>query len=48
MVSFNPYDVTLKAMSDWIRAYNDAVAYRGIEFLLKFDSTKIEEVDKGD
>lgn len=48
MVSFNPYDVTLKAMNDWIRAYNDAVAYRGIEFLPKFDSTKIKEVDKED
>lgn len=48
MVSFNPYDVTLKMMSDWIKFYNDAVAYRGIEFLPKFDSTKIEEVDKED
>lgn len=48
MVSFDPHDMTYKMMNDWLEFYNEAVAHRGIEFLLKLNSTQIKEVDKED
>lgn len=47
MVSFDPRDVTPMVADEWVRIYNDAVADRGIEFLLKFNSTQIKEVADG-
>lgn len=45
MVSFDTHDVTYKNMLEWLEFYNEAVAHRGIEFLPKFNSTRIEKAD---
>lgn len=47
-ISFDPYDVPLKKAVEWTAIYQNAVKDKDIKFLLKLDSTKIEEVDKED
>lgn len=46
MVSFDPRYVTPMIADEWAKIYNDAVADRDIKFLLKLNSTRIEEIDK--